>query len=356
MPAIEVHHLRKTFEDSIAIEDISFSLPNGCLFTLLGPSGSGKTTILRLLAGLIKPDSGTILFDEKDISNISTEKRNIGFVFQSYALFPHLTVAQNIAFGLDTKGWPKEKQVTRIKEMLELVNLQGKGKRYPRELSGGEQSRVALARALAPEPTVLFLDEPLSALDKSLKEDLQKTFRRIQQTVGVTTIYVTHDQSEAMEISDRILILRKGCVVESGTPEELYLSPKKRFTAEFLGISNIVTGEIQTIKGEKQLTTSFGSLTLPEKRDLKTGKNYSVAIFPEHLQISTTARKEATNQFTAIINKSYFNGSDIELSLKVKNITIIARLRSSGIVKTLETGKEIYLTIPPSSIHLLEED
>ncbi|RLI74484.1 hypothetical protein DRO91_00320, partial [Candidatus Heimdallarchaeota archaeon] len=262
MPSIRVRNISKKFEDSIAIEDISFDVQEGELLTLLGPSGSGKTTVLRLIAGLIKPDTGQILFDEKDISGIPTEERNIGFVFQSYALFPHLTVAENIAFGLETRGWSRTEKEDRVRELLQLVGLEGKGKRYPRQLSGGEQSRVALARAIAPNPSLLLLDEPLSALDVSLRENLRKAIREIQQQVKISTVYVTHDQEEAMEISDRIIILNHGRIVEVGTPRELYLQPKKVFTAQFLGISNVFSAEIIR-NDDLLLKVPFGSLNVP---------------------------------------------------------------------------------------------
>ncbi|MGC9780565.1 MAG: ABC transporter ATP-binding protein [Candidatus Heimdallarchaeota archaeon] len=353
MPSIEVKNISKAFEDSIAITDISFKLQDGELITLLGPSGSGKTTILRLIAGLIELDSGEVLFNGNDVSAVPTEERNIGFVFQSYALFPHLTVVENIAFGLETRKWGKEKKIERVNEMLELVGLQGKGKRYPRELSGGEKSRVALARALSPNPDLLLLDEPLSALDMTLKESLRVAIREIQQKVKVSTIYVTHDQKEAMEISDRIILLNNGQVVESGTPQHLYLHPKKQFTADFLGISNILSGEITQKKETILLKTSFGVLELPSPIN-KEFKIESIAIFPEHIFISKE-KKNVQNEFPAKILKSSFGGPYIDIIVELNDTKMDVQEPSSQVQKMFIKGEDVFITIPIGSIILLEE-
>ncbi|MFW9923676.1 MAG: ABC transporter ATP-binding protein [Candidatus Thorarchaeota archaeon] len=354
MPTIEVVNITKSFEDSIAIQGINFTLKNGQLITLLGPSGSGKTTILRLIAGLIEPDEGQILIDNVDISLTPTEERNIGFVFQSYALFPHLTVAENIAFGLETRKWSKNDIITRVKEMLELVDLEGKGKRYPRELSGGEKSRVALARALAPNPTLLLLDEPLSALDQSLKESLRMIIREIQQKIKVSTIYVTHDQSEAMEISDKIILLDKGQIVESGTPKELYLSPKKRFTAAFLGIANIIEGTIISNKEDYYLNSSFGEILLPNNLTYTQGEKISIAIFPEHIELAEKSTNKK-NKFTGKITKTSFSGASISLQVQIGSDTLEINLKSSRDLKTYSTGEKIEFLIPIKSILVFQE-
>ncbi len=352
MPSIEVRNISKAFEDSIAISDISFKLEDGELITLLGPSGSGKTTILRLIAGLIESDFGEILFDDVDISNVSTEDRNIGFVFQSYALFPHLTVAENIAFGLETRKWTKEDIISRVVEMLDLVGLTGKGKRYPRELSGGEKSRVALARALAPKPSLLLLDEPLSALDMSLKESLRDSIREIQQKIQVSTIYVTHDQKEAMEVSDRIILLNEGRIIEIGTPQELYLHPKKQFTAEFLGVTNIIEGILVKKKNQYFFNTSFGSLEITQPTIRKT-EDCLIAIFPEHINITDT-KSNKINEFSAIIKKSSFGGPYIDLIITVDSIELEVQMKSSSIEKIPKNGQEIFITIPKEFILVLE--
>ncbi|MHA1125844.1 MAG: ABC transporter ATP-binding protein [Candidatus Heimdallarchaeota archaeon] len=352
MPSIEVKGISKTFEDSIAIEDISFKLEDGELLTLLGPSGCGKTTILRLLAGLIVPDKGEIFFDNEDVSSIPTEERNIGFVFQSYALFPHLTVAQNIAFGLQARKWSKEDIMERVRHMISVVDLVGKDARYPRELSGGEKSRVALARALAPNPTLLLLDEPLSALDMSLKENLRMAIRDIQRKVKVSTIYVTHDQVEAMEVSDKIIILDHGKIIEEGTPEDLYLTPRKVFTAEFLGITNIITGLLRAKQDGVKLETSFGVISLSMKKIDRD--ECSIAVFPEQILVS---RKEtnAENEFEGKISKISFGGARTELYIKLEDQTVKANIISSREKTKFKRNDKIYVTIPHSAITILEK-
>lgn len=355
MPQIVIEDITKSFEDSIAIKNISFTLDDGKLITLLGPSGSGKTTILRLIAGLIQPDKGKILVDNEDISEIPTEKRNIGFVFQSYALFPHLSVAENIAFGLETRKWSKEQITNRVKEMLKLVGLGGKGKRYPRELSGGEQSRVAVARALAPNPDLLLLDEPLSALDQSLKESLRHKLREIQQEVKVSTIYVTHDQTEAMEISDEIILLNKGEIVEIGTPKSLYLQPKKRFTAEFLGISNIIAGQLTKKDGENFFNCFLGNLLLPKYKLLNNTGEISIAIFPELINLHETT-KGLENEFLGTITKVSFGGAKTTYLIEINQNVLEVIDISSNTKKIYSVGDNIVLEIPLNSIHILLED
>ncbi|NHJ85280.1 MAG: ABC transporter ATP-binding protein [Asgard group archaeon] len=355
MPFIEFHNISKSFEDSIAIQEISFDLEKGELLTLLGPSGSGKTTVLRLIAGLIEADTGKILFEGKDMFGVPTEDRKIGFVFQSYALFPHLTVVENIAFGLEARKWPKEQIIARVKELLSLVGLEGKGNRYPRELSGGEKSRVALARALAPNPSLLLLDEPLSALDQSLKESLRKAIREIQQEVQISTIYVTHDQKEAMEISDRIIILNLGKIMELGTPEELYLHPKKKFTAEFLGISNIIEGLFSKNNSGVFLQTTFGDIKLPSTTKGKDKKPLTIAIYPEHIHISKD-RTNNENEFAAEITSILFGGSLIDIQLKLNEIQLLIQTTSSKEISSMfKKGDKVYFSIPLSAITILEE-
>ena len=352
MPFIEVKNISKKFEDSIAIENISFTLNDGELLTFLGPSGSGKTTILRLIAGLIEPDKGEILFDGRNVSKIPTEKRNIGFVFQSYALFPHLTVTENIAFGLETRKWIKEQKITRVKELLDLIELKGKGKRFPRELSGGEKSRVALARALAPNPDLLLLDEPLSSLDMSLKESLRNAIREIQQKVKVSTIYVTNDQKEAMAISDKIIILNEGRIVESGTPRKLYLQPKQKFTAQFLGVRNILTGKVVNKDNRFFLTTPFGDLEFFNSQKIAKDE-ITIAIFPEHINVSEEKTNQQ-NEFLAEIIKSSFGGPKIDLIIKINKFNLFVQTTSSIDRKLCKEGKKIFVNFPSNSMILLK--
>ena len=237
---IIVENVSKQFGSFKAVDHVSLEIGSGSLVALLGPSGSGKSTLLRLIAGLELPDSGKILLTGKDATYQSVQERNIGFLFQHYALFKHMTVRKNIAFGLEIRKTPKAKIKARVEELLELVQLSGLGDRYPSQLSGGQRQRVALARALAPEPKVLLLDEPFSALDARVRKDLRAWLRKLHDEVHVTTVFVTHDQEEAMEVSDEIVVMNKGRVEQIGTPAEIYDRPATAFVMSFIGPVNVL--------------------------------------------------------------------------------------------------------------------
>jgi putative spermidine/putrescine transport system ATP-binding protein len=249
-PALELHNLRKRYGRSTAVDGVSLTVPGGAFVSLLGPSGSGKTTILRLIGGFEHPDGGSISIDGTDIVSKPPYERRIGVVFQRYALFPHMTVAANVAFPLKQRGVPAPERVARVEEMLRTVGMTGFGERHPDELSGGQQQRVALARALIFEPQVLILDEPLAALDKHLRERLQLEIRSLQRQLGITTLYVTHDQTEALALSDAIAILNAGRIEQFGTPRELYEAPRTAFVARFMGNSNVLPAELAGARGE----------------------------------------------------------------------------------------------------------
>ncbi len=246
---IVVENVSKQFDNFKAVDEVSLEIKSGSLVALLGPSGSGKSTLLRLIAGLEMPDSGKIILTGKDATNQSVQQRNIGFVFQHYALFKHLTVRQNIAFGLEIRKTPKAKVKGRVEQLLELVQLSGLGDRYPSQLSGGQRQRVALARALAVEPTVLLLDEPFGALDAKVRKDLRAWLRRLHDEVHVTTVFVTHDQEEAMEVSDEIVVMNKGRVEQVGTPAEIYDRPASAFVMSFIGPVNVLPSNSQIFQG-----------------------------------------------------------------------------------------------------------
>lgn len=240
---VEVKGLAKRFGASVVFEDLSFEIDDGEFITLLGPSGCGKSTLLRCLAGLERPDAGNIYVNGEDITHTKPQKRGIGMVFQSYALFPNMTVAENIAFGLKMQGLPKTEILHRAAQAIRTVELTGNEKKYPNQLSGGQRQRVALARALVMKPRILLLDEPLSALDARIRRNLRDEIRSIQREMHLTTIFVTHDQEEAMTMSDRIFLMNKGKFVQIGTPEEVYLSPADEFAARFIGSYNLLTRE-----------------------------------------------------------------------------------------------------------------
>jgi len=265
----------KRFEAFTAVHKTSLEIPDGAFVTLLGPSGCGKTTTLRMVAGLLDPTEGEILIKGRMVNDVPIHKRNLGLVFQNYALFPHKTIAENVAFGLKYRGVGKEEQKKRVQDVLDLVQLPGVGERYPKQLSGGQQQRIALARAIVIEPDVLLLDEPLSALDANLREDMRVELKRIQERIGVTTIFVTHDQSEALAMSDQIVVMSAGRVEQVGAPQDVYNTPASEFVANFLGASNILSAQYVGREGSSGVFDAevFGRMQIPaEKAPEVTGE------------------------------------------------------------------------------------
>lgn len=252
--AIKIKNITKTFGDFKAVDNVSFEIEHGHLVAVLGPSGSGKSTILRIISGLEVPDAGEVFLTGEEATEIPIQKRNVGFVFQHYALFKHMTVWENVAFGMQVRKVPKEKINKRVKELLDLVQLTGYARRYPSQLSGGQRQRVALARALAPEPKVLLLDEPFGALDSKVREELRQWLRRLHDEMHVTSLFVTHDQEEALEVSDKVVIVNKGRVEQIGTPQEVYENPKTPFVTSFIGPVNVLPGHLFGKKGDTTST------------------------------------------------------------------------------------------------------
>jgi len=269
--SVVLKNIVKRFGSVTAVHQANLEIPEGAFVTLLGPSGCGKTTNLRMIAGLLDPSEGEILIGGKRVNDLPIHKRNLGIVFQNYALFPHKTVADNVAFGLKYRNVAKPEIARRVQEALNLVQLPDVGDRYPKALSGGQQQRIALARAIVIEPDVLLLDEPLSALDANLREDMRVELKRIQHQIGVTTVFVTHDQSEALAMSDRIVVMSGGRIEQVGTPEEVYNRPETEFVANFLGASNILGGTCTGRDGEALVidTPLFGSVPVPAARSAK---------------------------------------------------------------------------------------
>ncbi|MGQ9760017.1 MAG: ABC transporter ATP-binding protein [Candidatus Methanomethylicaceae archaeon] len=290
MGGIELRNLSKVFGNVKAVDKVSLKVEEGEFLTLLGPSGCGKTTTLRMIAGLEKQTTGQIYMGEKEVTNLPPYKRNIGMVFQNLALFPHLTVFGNIAYGMraNRKEYTKKEIRDRVKEMLELVELPGMENRYPSQLSGGQQQRVALARALAFNPQVLLLDEPLVNLDRKLRERMQVELRRIQQKVGITTIFVTHDQEEAMTMSDRVAIMEAGRLLQVGPPTEVYEIPNSIFVAGFIGIMNFFEGRVAEISGDIVTVecNNFKLQALERRKGVQKGERVTVAIRPEAVQFA----------------------------------------------------------------------
>ena len=278
---LELKNLTKAYGTTLAVDDVSLAVESGELIAFLGPSGCGKTTTLRMVAGFIAPSMGEIWIQGRDITLLKPNHRDMGMVFQSYALFPHMTVDRNIAFGLHARGVPKAEIAPRVAVALELVGLSDLGARYPRQLSGGQQQRVALARVLALRPKLLLFDEPLSNLDAKLRVQMRHEIRGLQKEVGITSLFVTHDQEEAMTIADRIAVMNKGRIEQIGTPAEIYDNPHTRFVADFIGASNLIDGHVT---GGRFVTS--GGLQLPFiASQAAEGKPYVLSIRPEKIEI-----------------------------------------------------------------------
>ncbi|MFN4142846.1 ABC transporter ATP-binding protein [Aestuariivirga sp.] len=290
MAEVKVRNVSLAYGATKALDDVSLDFPDGELFGLLGPSGSGKTTLLRVIAGFVYPDSGSVTIGGEPVERVPVEKREIGMMFQSYALFPNMTVADNIGFGLKVRRVASQELKRRVGEALDLVQLQGLGGRKPHELSGGQRQRVALARAIVTRPRVLLLDEPLSALDKALRVEMQVELKRIQREVGITTVFVTHDQEEALTLSDRIGILRAGALVQAGSPRDLYHRPSDRFTASFLGEVNFFEG-----KPEREGLRLAGGALLPWPMVPGEHAKPILGVRPEEMTISVVQPEKSSD-------------------------------------------------------------
>jgi putative spermidine/putrescine transport system ATP-binding protein len=300
---VQLQSLTKQFEEVVAVSDLSMDIHRGEFVSLLGPSGCGKTTTLRMIAGLTDQTSGRVLIRGEDVSETPPYKRNIGMVFQNYALFPHMTVRENIAFGMKMRHEDREERYTRVEEMLALVHLPGIGDRYPHQLSGGQQQRVALARALAPNPAVLLLDEPLSNLDLKLRQEMRVELKRIQRDVGITTIFVTHDQGEALSLSDRVIVMLEGRIMQAGKPVDLYERPTSEYVASFLGDANFFRGRVR----DGRLVTDEVEIASPELWRLE-GQPCTVVIRTERITVSEE-RPRGTNVATGVVETSIYLGS-----------------------------------------------
>jgi len=291
-PLLEIRGVSKKFGDFIAVNNVDLDIYQGELFCLLGGSGCGKTTLLRMLAGFEKPSSGQILIDGQDMSEVPPYKRPTNMMFQNYALFPHMTVEKNIAFGLEQDGISKAEISDKIDSILKLVELQDYKKRRPQQLSGGQRQRVALARALVKQPKLLLLDEPLSALDKKLREQTQFELMNIQDKVGVTFVVVTHDQEEAMTLSSRIAVMDRGRFIQTGTPTEIYEYPRDRFVADFIGSANILDGKVvSNLEGTIEVSTYLGKFSFKSNSNISEGSDLFVGLRPEKISISKAASK-----------------------------------------------------------------
>ena len=297
---LQLKQINKYFGQSHVIKDVNIDFEKGHFVTFLGPSGCGKTTLLRMVAGFYEPDDGEILLNGKRIERIPPYSRNTAMVFQEYALFPHMNVFDNVSYGLRVKNRPKEEIERRVKEALDLMQLKGMEDRFPNQMSGGQQQRVAVARALVMNPEVLLLDEPLSNLDAKLRESVRVELRDIQKKMGLSTIYVTHDQSEALSMSDMIVVLKGGVVHQTGSPQEIYFEPKTPFVADFIGTTNLLS-----VKGLGENTVSYGNDRIPTTKSVNAGQEYCLSIRPECLKLVKEAVDGQVNVKVTIQNKMF---------------------------------------------------
>ncbi len=337
---IELKHITKTFEDGfVAVEDFNLTVKRGEFVTFLGPSGCGKTTTLRMIAGFEIPTEGEILLDGKEIGNLPPNKRPINTVFQRYALFPHLNIFDNIAFGLKLKKLPKDEIKRKVKKVLEMVDLEGFETRKVATLSGGQQQRIAIARALVNEPEILLLDEPLGALDLKMRKEMQLELKSMHERLGITFIYVTHDQEEALTMSDKIVVMSEGRMQQIGTPEDIYNEPKNAFVADFIGESNIFTG-IMTDK----LKVRFCGAEFACVDDVEHGRLVEVVVRPEDLEVTTPEKGAIVGTVTSVV----FKGVHYEITVESgKNEIVIQSTRTATV------GSKVGLNVEPDGIHIM---
>ncbi len=321
MAQLSLKSVTKHFGSVVAVSGVDLDLPDGQLISFLGPSGSGKTTLFRLVAGLEPPTAGAVFLDGKDITGIPTHKRNVGMVFQSFALFPHLTVGQNVAYGLRIRGIDKQTRKQRIDELLELVRMPDVADRHISQLSGGQQQRVAMARALALEPVLFLLDEPLSALDAKLREAMQVELRQLQKRLGITTIVVTHDQREAMTISDYVVVLDEGVVQQVGPPLEIYRRPANPFVADFIGSSNLLDGHRDGANSVAVQDRRFAVSTLPD--DIAPDQPATLCIRPEEVSVEAGA-VDGENRLPGTVTFVRDLGFEVETYIDCAGVTVIS--------------------------------
>jgi len=355
---IEIRDLSKVFGQGAAafraLSDIALDIRTGEFFTLLGPSGCGKTTLLRVIAGFEQPTSGSLKINGAEVAGLGPNARPVNTVFQNYALFPHMTVAQNIGFGLKMQGRPRSEVEATTAEMLRLVKMEAMADRKPSEISGGQQQRVALARALAPRPRVLLLDEPLSALDLKLRKEMQGELKRLQGETGITFIFVTHDQEEALTMSDRIAVMSAGRILQLGTPHDIYHAPSERFVADFIGDTNFLDLPVTSVDGtQAEVTLPGGRRTmarLPEGLLPVLGENVTTVIRPEQAQLATPDQAE----MTATVESAVFFGTDTHVHLRLEDgQPFILRRQNSAETIEPDAGERVGLRLTPGALRVL---
>ncbi len=354
MAYLDLKNVCKKFASVTAVDDFTLDIKKGSLVSFLGPSGCGKTTTLRMIAGFEQPDSGTIHLDGEEITSVPPNKRDIGMVFQAYALFPNLTVSQNVAFGLEMRKKPAEEVKKMVEQTLLLVRLQDTAKRYPHQLSGGQQQRIALARALAVEPRVLLLDEPLSALDAEVRVVLRGEIRRIQSELAITTVYVTHDQEEALSISDQVVVMNKGVIQQVGSPEDIYRAPQNLFVAKFIGTANQFSGKVS---GKDKVDCERGhNLLVAKMNGFQEGQHVVVLVRPETIKVHSTRPDGCRdNCLEGVIETITFHGAVTRLGVNANDMRLVADITARE-SDPLKLNQKIYLRFSAEACQVMEPE
>lgn len=362
MVRVEIQGLSCRYGDVWAVRDVSLEVEPGEIFFLLGPSGCGKTTLLRAVAGLVKPAAGEVLFNSHPMGTVPAHKRNIGFVFQNYALWPHMTVAENVEYGLVTRRVGRSARASRVEAALKMLDLTGLEERHPGELSGGQQQRVAVARAVVIEPDVLLMDEPLSNLDARLRAEMRRELKALVRRLGVTTIYVTHDQREALSMADRIAVMREGSIVQHAPPRVLYTTPESEFVASFVGEANILDGEVVQVVAERygdydehyEVVTSSARFMVAAAGEFKKGDKVKLLIRPEDLLVGPAGSATENALEGRIVDEAYLGGIE-EIVVELPGATRLRVVRiASGDEGHIELGDTVELSVPASQIRLFK--
>jgi iron(III) transport system ATP-binding protein len=354
MTSIRFKQVCKRFGATVAVDNVTLDIPAGELFFLLGPSGCGKTTLLRMLAGFVQPDQGDVYFGDQRINDLPPRSRNASMVFQAYALWPHMSVAKNVAYGLHVRGVPRAEVIQRVEKALKLVRLEGLGERRPNQLSGGQQQRVALARALVIEPQVLLLDEPLSNLDARLRDEMREEIRRLHQETGLTMVYVTHDQKEALTLADRLALLQQGRLIQTGPPQEVYSRPATRFVAGFLGDSNFVPGTVQSHTAtETVVDTPLGPLVgIASANPPAKWASVVCSIRPHALTLD--AGSAAANSIAAKVQQVTFLGELLQLRVLAGEVSLEV-VSLPHLAGRLRAGDAVGLSVPSDQVVILQD-
>ena len=358
MVSVQFERVTKILGQSRAVDGLTLAIKPGELFFLLGPSGCGKTTALRLVAGFYTPDEGRIILNERDQSRVAPHKRNTGMVFQNYALWPHMDVWSNVAYGLKMRHVSEDEKKQRVGHALETVQMEAYAGRLPNQLSGGQQQRVALARALVIEPDVILLDEPLSNLDAKLRIEMRAQIKEIHQKIGRTMIYVTHDQAEALSMADRIAVMRRGRVVQVGTPRQLYTRPESAFVAQFIGGTNLLPGTLDERGDLLTVRTQFGLIrAVNGANDIAHGDLVFCSVRPESLRLQTEGSLSAElNQLTGEIQSIMYFGDSEQYSLRLTDGTLVRAVDYNQTARTAEVGKRVSVAIDPRDVVVLPQE